>query len=201
MLFKDINNYISELKISNIADNRLHNINKIIQYIQKAKDKNDEINLNFICTHNSRRSQFAQIWASVLAYKYKIDISCYSGGVEITELNKNIAHCLESIGFNINSKGKSNPKYNISYSKQQNPIIAFSKLYNDSYNPNSNFAAIMTCNDADSNCPIIQGAIQRISFTFDDPKMYDNTNKETIMYNKCSKEIARELLYIFSKIK
>jgi arsenate reductase len=201
MLFKEINNYISELKLSNISDNRLHNINKIIQYIQNTKDNNEEINLNFICTHNSRRSQLAQIWASVLAYKYKINISCYSGGVEVTELNKNIATCLENIGFNINSKGKLNPKYNISYSKHQNPIIAFSKLYNDSYNSNNNFAAIMTCNDADSNCPIIKGAIQRISFTFDDPKIYDNTNKETIMYNKCSKEIARELLYIFSKIK
>lgn len=201
MIFKDINNYISELKLSNIADTRLDNLNKIIEYIQKAKDKNEEINLNFICTHNSRRSQFAQIWASVLAYKYKINIAFYSGGVEVTELNKSIAHCLESIGFNIYSEGDINPKYHISYSKHQNPIIAFSKLYNDLYNPTSNFAAIMTCSDADNNCPIIYGANKKISFTFDDPKLYDNTNKETKMYKKCSTDIARELLYIFSNIK
>ena len=40
----------------NIPSTRKVLLNEIIDYIKSKIDKNQEINLNFICTHNSRRS-------------------------------------------------------------------------------------------------------------------------------------------------
>jgi len=51
----------------NINEDRLAVLKSLIDYIQSKIDQGQEINLNFICTHNSRRSQFSQIWAQTAA--------------------------------------------------------------------------------------------------------------------------------------
>ena len=54
-------NYIEE-KITNnfdiISDERKETMEPIIAFIQERVDKGITISLNYICTHNSRRSQF-----------------------------------------------------------------------------------------------------------------------------------------------
>ena len=72
-------------------------------------------------------------------------------------------------------------------------------MHNNPLNPKGNFAAVMTCNHADKNCPFIAGAERRISLPYEDPKAYDDTVDEAKMYNQRSIQIAQEMKFIFSK--
>lgn len=199
-MLSKITSFISDLPIESISEDRKENLQLLIDYISEKKKLQQDIKLNFICTHNSRRSQFAQIWAKVLAVYFDIKIDVCSGGVEVTEFNKNAISNLKLIGFEIENKNSENPHYYVRFSNDHPLIEMFSKIYDDPINCNDHFIAIMTCSDADSNCPIIPGVEQRISLTYRDPKAYDGTDLQERMYGETSKTIAAELYYVFSKL-
>ena len=160
------------------------------------------INLNFICTHNSRRSHLAQIWAQTMACYFNIDqLFCFSGGTEATALYPSIKDTLERQGFEfeISSAGK-NPHHHLLFSDDAPAIVAFSKKYDAPFNPSSKFAAIITCSHADENCPMIVGAEKRILMSYEDPKKYDNSSQEIEGYAACSIQIACEMYHVFSAI-
>lgn len=184
-----------------LSDQRKAILQPVIEYIRSKMNSGEEINLNFICTHNSRRSQFAQIWAKTAAAYFGIDINTYSGGVEVTAFNERAVDSLRRSGFRIKSEGEENPVYSVSYCKDAKPIKAFSKLFDDSANRAEKFSAIMTCSDADENCPFIPGTEKRIAVNYDDPKAFDDTPEEASKYDERSFQIASELLYVFSTIK
>ena len=184
----------------NIPSTRKVLLTEIIDYIKIKIDNNQEINLNFICTHNSRRSQLSQVWAKVASVYYGIEINSYSGGVEVTAFNERAIDSLVRSGFSILFENSINPKYEISYSENENPIIAFSKLFDDDFNKADYFAAIMTCSDADENCPYIPKAEKRIPLRYDDPKSHDDTPIESEKYDERSLQIASEMFYVFSQI-
>ena len=184
----------------NIPSTRKVWLTEIIEYIKSKIENNQEINLNFICTHNSRRSQLSQVWAKVASVYYGIEINSYSGGVEVTAFNERAIDSLVRSGFSILFENSINPKYEISYSENENPIIAFSKLFDDDFNKADYFAAIMTCSDADENCPHIPNAEKRIPLRYDDPKSYDDTPFELEKYDERSLQIASEMFYVFSQI-
>ena len=56
MEFKQLNKLIEALDIKTISNERKISLDVLKLYIQSKKDKHQDINLNFICTHNSRRS-------------------------------------------------------------------------------------------------------------------------------------------------
>jgi len=188
-------------KINN--DQRKSTLQPLIDFIQKKIDNKQQININFICTHNSRRSHLSQVWAQVAASHFGIEnVVCYSGGTEETALFPKVAETLSDQGFNIfKINAGSNPVYAIKYSDNSQPIIGFSKKYDHPFNPVSAFAAIMTCSQADAGCPSIAAAEKRIPITFEDPKISDNTPEQTEVYAERSLQIAMEMLYVFSKIK
>ena len=201
-LFPEINMFISELNTDSISEKRKDVLQPLINYIQEKVDSKNSIRINFICTHNSRRSHLSQIWAQTMAAYFNLEnVTCYSGGTEATALFPKISETLTNSGFKINaiSEGK-NPVYSIKYSANEHPIIGFSKKLTDEFNPTSNFAAIMTCSQADGGCPFIAGAKKRIPITFEDPKIFDNTPQQTQKYQERSEQIATELYYIFSQI-
>ena len=175
----------------------------LIDYIQGKVRNGQEIRLNLICTHNSRRSHLAQVWAQTAAAYYGIkSVFCYSGGTEATALFAMAAKTLTQQGFQIKIIAEgNNPVYAIKYAENANPIIGFSKTFDDQFNPQSEFAAIMTCSSADQGCPFIAGAEIRISITFEDPKAFDNTPQQAEKYEERSLQIATELFYVFSQIK
>ncbi|GAB2493674.1 low molecular weight phosphatase family protein [Algoriphagus taiwanensis] len=184
-----------------IPPDRMEVLQVLIDYIQSKVDEGEEVNLNFICTHNSRRSQFSQIWAKTAADLHGIPANCYSGGVEVTAFNERAVNSLKRSGFRISSKANgSNPIYSVFYSEESAPITAFSKTYDDPANTASQFAAVMTCDHADENCPFIPGTEQRIPVRYEDPKAFDDTELEAEMYDKRSHQIASEMLYVFSQI-
>jgi arsenate reductase (thioredoxin) len=178
-------------------------LDTLVNYIQKQLDAQQAIRLNFICTHNSRRSHLSQVWAQTLAHHFGIGpVFCYSGGTEATALFPKAAETLQHHGFGIQrlSEG-SHPIYAIKYDGNAHAIIGFSKSFDDPFNPQSAFAAIMTCSQADEGCPFIAGADVRIPLTFEDPKAYDNTPLQDEKYKERSLQIASELFYVFSQIK
>ncbi len=158
--------------------------------------------LVFICTHNSRRSQMAQLWALVAASHFAVPgVEAFSGGTEATAFNPRAVAALRRAGFAIEffSDGK-NPVYEVWYEPEMEPIQAFSKIYDESPNPRAGFAAVMTCAAADAACPVVSGADERIAIPYDDPKAADGTELEAEIYDERCRQIAREMLYVFSEI-
>lgn len=175
----------------------------IANYSAAALKENKILNLNFICTHNSRRSQLAQVWAHYAINHYKLqNINSFSGGTEVTAFYSNTVKTLQEVGFTFHIKSFShqNPVYEISADNLTSPLRAFSKRYDNAVN-NKPFMAITTCNHADENCPFIPDAQQRFHLPFTDPKAADGQADALEVYKNTSKQIAGELHFVFKTIK
>jgi arsenate reductase len=195
-----LNENIESILALSISEERRSLLQPLIDYIKSKREKEQPIRLNFICTHNSRRSQFSQIWAQTAADYFEIPAFCYSGGVEVTACNERTIHSLERSGFIISKHGHSNPIYFILQAKDTRPILVFSKLYDDIINPHGVFASIMTCSHADENCPVVPGSEVRIPVRYEDPKEFDDTAMESVKYDERSQQIASEMFYVFSRV-
>ena len=200
-LFPRLKQTVDSLDITSVPTERKKVLQPLIEYIQKKKNEGQTVRLNFICTHNSRRSQLSQIWGQTAGDYYGIDTKTYSGGVEVTAFNERAVASIVRMGFEITQSEEPNPKYNVYHSPALAPSVAFSKVYNDSQNPISGFSAIMTCGHADENCPVITGADERIPVRYSDPKAFDDTPQESEKYDERSLNIATELFYVYSQIK
>ncbi len=203
-MYHDLSKTISViLTKKNISEERKSVLQPLIDFVQEQIDSKKPININFICTHNSRRSHLSQVWAQVAASYFNIhDTVCYSGGTEETVLFPKVIEILTDHGFEIiRISNKPNPVYAIKFDENSLPVIGFSKRHDHSFNPSSQFAAIMTCSQADDRCPFIAGAEKRIPITFEDPKISDSTPEQTQVYFDTSLQIASELFFVFSQIK
>ena len=202
-MFQQIKNIISGFSENNISAERQELLKPLVEYIQNKISSNQPIRLNFICTHNSRRSHLAQIWAQTMAYYFEIkSIDCYSGGTEATAMFLQVTETLRSQGFQIQQLSENqNPIYAVKYDENENPIICFSKVYQHDFNPKQNFGAIMTCNHADEGCPLVVGAEARFPIKYNDPKAYDGTDMQSAKYAERSLEIAQEMWWVFINIR
>lgn len=202
MMNEKISKVIGSFTWEQILDERKNVLQGLVAYIQSKKDLGETIRLNFICTHNSRRSHLSQIWAQTMAYQFGIkNVYCYSGGTEATAMFPKVAETLIHQGFHIEKLSETdNPVYAVKFAQNEHPIICFSKAYQHEFNPKNNFAAIVTCNNADEACPIVFGAEARIPVKYNDPKAFDNTPQQTEKYAERSLEIAQEMAWVFSQI-
>lgn len=203
-MYPKINSICNELilQFDSISTERKQVLTTISEYIQRKKSEGLPIQLMYVCTHNSRRSHFGQIWSAVAAVYYGVlNVTTFSGGTEATTFNQNAIQALEEIGFQINSKESgANPVYEVYFSDSITPTHSFSKVYDDNFNPSSNFAAIMTCGDAEENCPFIPGVELRIATKYNDPKAFDGTSQAAEKYKERCLQIALETLYVFSNV-
>ena len=202
-MFQNLSKTIETIKAISVPNDRTAVLLPLVEYIQNKVDANEEIRLNFICTHNSRRSHLSQIWAQTMAFHFGIkNVFCYSGGTEATALFPKVAETLTHQGFQIEKVSQEeNPVYAVKFDGNEHPIIGFSKTYFDDFNPKSNFAAIMTCSNADEGCPMVFGAEVRFSIKYDDLKAFDGTEVMNEKYAERSLQIASELYFVFSQIK
>ncbi|MDR7210229.1 protein-tyrosine-phosphatase [Flavobacterium piscis] len=202
-VFPALAEYLKSINLNSISGERKEILQPLVAYIQNKVDHQKQIRINFICTHNSRRSHLSQVWAQTAAAFFQINnVFCYSGGTEATSLFPMVAKTLANSGFNVlTAMSGDNPVYAIKYAPNEHPVIGFSKKYDDEFNPESEFAAIMTCSQADGGCPFIAGAEKRIPITFEDPKAFDNTTQQSEKYEERSLQIATEMFYVFSQIK
>ena len=201
-MFQNLSKTIENISKISVSEERKEVLQSLVDYIQMKVDTNNIIRLNFICTHNSRRSHLSQIWAQTMAFQFGINnVFCYSGGTEATAMFPKVGETLIKQGFEIQQLSKNkNPVYAIKFSENEAPIIAFSKTYFDAFNPKSNFGAIMTCNNADEGCPMVFGAEARFPIKYDDPKAFDDTEVMNEKYAERSLQIASEMYFVFSQI-
>lgn len=203
-MYPTINTFCNQLvpRFTEISEERKQLLQKISNYIQSKKESQQPINLVYVCTHNSRRSHFGQVWAAVAANYFGIkNVYTFSGGTEATAFNPNAINALRKIGFDIMDDDQPiNPSYTVKFADDAY-TICFSKVYNHPANPQQNFAAIMTCSDAEQNCPFIPGVDLRIGTTYNDPKAFDNTSQQDTAYIERATQIALECLYVFSLVK
>lgn len=186
-----------------ITNDRKKVTDQLSDFISRKRKAKEKIQLNFICTHNSRRSHIAQLWAQVAAYYYGIDhVETFSGGTEESAFNPRAVQAMKKAGFDISvSKDGNNPIYQVRFASDASPLTIFSKKYDDPFNPKTDFAAVMTCSHADENCPVVTGASTRIALTYNDPKDFDGTPQEAAKYSERVNDIGREILYAFSSVK
>ncbi len=192
---------VGQLLDVEISAERKKVLEPLLAYIQEQVNQNKPVHLNFICTHNSRRSQLSQVWAQTAAAYFGLEVFCYSGGVEVTSFNERAVASLKRSEFKVEQNGQENPRYYIYFSEMADPIITFSKTFDNEHNTASEFAAVITCSHADENCPYIPGAAARIPVRYEDPKAFDGTAEEAMKYDERSRQIASEMFYVFSKIK
>lgn len=195
--------FVHLLDFNTIPTARKEDISKITAYVQNKLQQQITPVLNFVCTHNSRRSQFSQIWAYTAAHYYQIPLVSYSSGVEVTAFNPRAIHCLKSIGFDfsLTEENSTNPHYFTTCAPGVNPLEMFSKVYDDPFHTATPFAAIMTCDHADENCPFIPTADARLPLRFEDPKAFDDSPEEAEKYTERSIQIATEIFYCLSLLK
>lgn len=202
-LYPELKSYIQSLEgeFGQIPKERKETLAMLAKYILDKRKSGKAVSLNFICTHNSRRSHISQIWAATAAAYYNVDgVATYSGGTEATAFNPRAVAAMERAGFQIGNPGGENPHYQVSFSYQLPALECFSKTFNAPFNPGSDFAAVMTCSDADANCPIVPGAEKRIPITYEDPKVADDRPEEANRYDERVRQIGREILYAFQLV-
>lgn len=202
-MFSALASAIEGLKDVPVSKERQQTLQPLTAFIQDKVTHNQDVNINFICTHNSRRSHLSQIWAQALASYFKVpNVACYSGGTQVTAIYPMVIKTLKNSGFDIQQLSEgSNPVYAIKYAQNKPPIMGFSKIMDHAFNPASNFAAVMTCSQADAGCPFVPGAECRLPMTYDDPKAFDGTPLQEEKYQERSLQIAAEMYHVFSQIK
>lgn len=185
-----------------IPDERKKALAEAAADIKAELDKNDAVNMMFVCTHNSRRSQMSQAWFQTAAAYYGIEgVKTFSGGTEASAFNPRAIAALRRAGLSIvRINDEKNPDYLLQYANDELPIEMSSKVYHQQDVPNERFVAIMSCSDADESCPIVRGASSRFAITYIDPKVSDGTSSESATYDERCAQIAREMFYIVSQV-
>lgn len=186
--------------LASIPAERRERLDLIAAFVKERKAAGATADLTFICTHNSRRSHLSQLWAATAAWYFAQDhVRTYSGGTEATAFNPRAVAAAERAGFRVVKPDGMNPVYEVSFTSARNPEPCWSKKYDDPANPQKDFCAVMTCSEADKNCPIVFGALDRISLPYIDPKVADGTPEEASRYDERCLQIATEMFYVMQQ--
>ncbi|MDZ4849802.1 MAG: protein-tyrosine-phosphatase [Pirellulaceae bacterium] len=198
---------------SDVSESRRELIEGAAAQIRKIYADRGSADLVFVCTHNSRRSQFGQVWAAIAAANYGLKIQCHSCGTEATACNERTISALERAGLSFSkddvanpavsltlSSGHANPVYSLVLAAPQAKLRLFSKAFGHPSLPQKNFVALMCCDDADKNCPVVNGAIARIPLWYVDPKASDGKPDEATVYDGRCKQIAAEMFYLMQLV-
>ncbi len=181
-----------------IPKSRKLQLKELSEFIRNRKEKGKTPKIIVICTHNSRRSQMAQLWLKVAAAYYVYGkLRAYSGGTEATAFHPNAVSAMRNAGLPLEKTSEEeNPFYECEIGNGGDILVMCSKKYDHPNNPKKGFAAIMVCNEADEACPIVKGAKKRFSISYNDPKEFDGTPDEKAAYQERCRQIAREMFYV-----
>jgi protein-tyrosine-phosphatase len=206
MLYPKLKSYLENIvsEFSIIPQKRIETLELLGNHIHDSIAGKDGAVLIFICTHNSRRSQFGQVWAHTASLYYLMgNIRSYSGGTESTSIPPGTLTALKRAGHSIERSGgpSGNPRYLVRAGASLGGNTLYSKVFSDTGNPSGGFIAIMVCSDAEEACPFVPGAEARIAIPYKDPKTYDGTELETKKYDECCRQICVEMFYLFNYLK
>ncbi len=194
-MFSRLTTYLHEMesKSPELPDHRKGKLKKLAEFVRTS----ETARLIFICTHNSRRSQLCQVWSQAIAHYFELEnMEAYSGGTEVTAFHPHAIAALRRAGFQIDNPGGENPRCAVFYAEEAPPVQCFSKTYDHDENPRQDFAAVMTCSEADEDCPYVPGATLRVSLPYKDPKESDGTAEQEQVYDERCRQIASEMFYM-----
>ena len=165
-----------------------------------------------ICTGNSRRSIIGSTLGNIAAAYYGCpEIHFHSGGTAPTAFNPRTIATLQAIGVQIEPTGEeakrggpetANPTYRVRWgSSESDQRHEVSKLYSDPANPQSGFAALMVCGEADAGCPFVKGAALRVSMPYLDPKVFDGGAYESAKYAERRDDMGRLMLSVLMQVR
>jgi predicted protein tyrosine phosphatase len=100
--FEVLDNYWTkvEANLSAVPADRQDELKSLANYIAKSIKADGTADVMFICTHNSRRSHFGQIWAAAAAHHLGIQgVRTYSAGTEATAFNPRAIAAVERAGM------------------------------------------------------------------------------------------------------
>jgi len=202
-LFPQLQTLAADLESRQVSPERQSLLNGFADLIAAGLKTEQTVALTFVCTHNSRRSHLSQVLAATAATHHGIEgILCCSGGTEATACNERTVAAFERAGYAVtNTSGGDNPIYEIAFADDLPPLRAWSKVYNQDGNPESDYIAVMTCTHADEHCPIVFGAKQRVSLPYRDPKEADGTPDEAATYDARLREIGAEMFFLLRRVK
>lgn len=176
---------------------------KLSKWIADKYKADGQLHLTVVCTGNSRRSMMGASMGNLAAAYYGMPkIQFHSGGTAPSAFNQRTVKTLREIGFKIDPTGREaergnaktpNPIYRVAWGDGLE-ILEFSKHYADDSNPHSGFAALMVCNEADSECPNVKGSALRLSLPYLDPKIYDDGRFEEAKYAEGRDDLGRFML-------
>jgi arsenate reductase len=205
LLYHELSSYIDAgaRGIEAIPAERKAKLSEIARFIEGRLGEGSAPLITFICTQNSRRSLMAQIWAQTAAAFCEVPkVQTFSGGMEATSFHPSAVAALRRAGLRIDkTEGEENPVYHVRYSDRPAVMEVFSKLYNSPPNPREDFCAVLTCSDADADCPVVLGSSQRVTIPYDDPKAFDGTGREALEYDERCRQISSEMLHLFSLVR
>jgi arsenate reductase len=204
-LYPELASYVAkrQAEFEEIPAPRRDDLRRVANYLQERIHAGQTARLIFICTHNSRRSHFSQIWAQVAADLHGlVGVETYSGGTEATAFNPRAVASLRRAGFQIdtNHAADENPLYHVRHAENAPAQKCFSKVFDQAPNPTTEYCAVMTCSQADDACPLVMGCDVRAPIRYEDPKMADDTPKEQAVYDERSRQICREMLFMMSLV-
>lgn len=203
LLIPRVGAYLSDRagEIDQIPSERRERLKGISAYIRDQRAAGKHARLIFVCTHNSRRSHMAQLWAAAAAGAYGIALETFSGGTEATAFHPHAVEAMRRAGFEIETtSAEVNPVYHVRYGPALPTLSCFSKVYDQPPNPREGFAAVMVCTEADAACPLVAGATGRFTLPYVDPKAADGSHKEAATYDERCRQIAREMLWMMGTV-
>jgi arsenate reductase (thioredoxin) len=188
-----------------IEHNHIETVNKLAEWIAARWKPSDSVHVITTCTGNSRRSILCSTMGNVAAAYYGFEnVHFHSGGTVPSAFNTRTIATLKDIGFEIESTGHEatrgenkvpNPVYRVVWG-QGLECLEFSKSYKDKSNPQSDFAVILVCAEADAECVTVPEASLRLSMTLIDPKLYDDSSLESKKYAERRDDVGRTLMAV-----
>ncbi|WP_116127248.1 protein-tyrosine-phosphatase [Lewinella sp. IMCC34183] len=182
---------------------RRSRLSALADYVRRRLDAGHPARVVAICTHNSRRSHFAQLMLALAADHYGVTgVETYSGGTEATALYPAATEALRRFGFSVEAVAgpAANPEYRVGWGGRGAVCRVFSKHYAAPPNPTRDFAALLVCDAADAGCPVVAGAALRVALPFADPKVSDGTAAQAAAYDARLREIGREMFYAMALV-
>ena len=117
----DLINFIQEVKNFEPTGTQKARLENVVSGLNKFLDECNTV--VFLCTHNSRRSQYCEIWSKYFSSMYKNKINFFSAGVVKTTVHKQIYKSLERVGIGVDK--------NLSINTETISISPFSKTLSE----------------------------------------------------------------------
>jgi arsenate reductase (thioredoxin) len=140
------------------------------------------MNILFLCTGNSCRSQMAEGWARELCRQYGDDwLQVESAGIESHGKNPRAIAVMQEAGVDISDQEST--RLTDVMLEQANLVIT-------------------VCGHADEHCPILPDGTQKIHWPLDDPAKAEGTEAEIMEVFRASRDdIRRRVIDLLKKLK